>query len=1814
MPLIEDLMNPDIDLNNKTTIPVIKKKSSTEITKKIVKNRTKNNDNDNDNDNDKNTKNEDDESVQPDDLNLKYQKKSPKEHIKDLPDTYIGSIIKETTNIYTIQERSITIANSITTDNVLDESISNTYDNSKGVCDSTGDCNSTGEVECDVDCNSTVEGEIYNKYRIVTKEIEYVPGLRSIIEEILVNAFDNMNRINQKIITEKKKLKKVSYIKVWTNRESGQITIENDGEGIDVAKHPDKEVYDGYIPQMIFGELLTSGNYNKSEKKITGGKNGYGAKLTNIFSKYFKIETVDCIRKLKYIQEYHNNMDIICEPVIEEYKDVPYTRISFIPDYPKFSFDGMTNDLEHMIMKRTIDMFACSHGQLEIYYNDMSIKLQNFTDYMKLYLEPEHLVVACKPNDRWEIGACMSPNFTFQQISFVNGINTQRGGKHVEYIVKQITKKMVDLIMKKKKTEVKESFIKDNLMVFVNATIENPNFDSQTKDTLTTLPRNFGSECNVPDVFIEKLAESGILDRALALSEFRDSQALKKTDGVKKKRILDIPKLDDAHWAGSKKADQCTLILTEGDSAKSMATAGISVIPNGHDLYGVYPLRGKLLNTRDKEDIILAQNKEICDIKKILALQEDMEYKDVSTLRYGRIMLMTDSDVDGSHIKGLVINFLSKWPSLMKLTGFVTSLLTPIVKVWKKGNKKGKLDAINFYTLTAYNDWLQVNNNGKGYETKYYKGLGSSTPQEGKEYFRNFKMVTYHWDEAAASSVDMAFSKERADDRKTWLANYDINSILDINQSRITISDFINKDLIHFSNYDNHRSIPSIFDGLKPSLRKIMYCSFKRNLRSEIKVAQLAGYVSEHGAYHHGEASLNGAIVNLAQNYVGTNNINLLMPEGQFGCLAPDTPILMWSGEIKNAEDIKIGDKLVGDDGNVRNVLKLTQGIDDMYELKNSQNNKLTVNSQHILTLYYTKNFELKWKQSSREWYFNYFNGSTIASCGIITNELEKTKINKTEGLNIITVELNKLKTKYNTSKIIDIKIADYIKLSNYNKKSLFMISNTKCINWAKQDVPIDPYIFGACFGDGVHLGKGFTSVDEEIIKSFVILGHTINVEITHHKNKNHDGYHYSIREKGTGTLPAIGNKENSVDKCISCLTTTNNSNHNVCVCDWHLDFEMDINYKPQKINQITEILRKNNLFKNKHIPDVYLINDKETRLQLLAGFIDTDGTIRNNNTNNVHIDISQCKRLHENLILSLEKICKSLGFATSIYNEKTNTNTSKAESKTQLTLRIYGDNIDEIPTRIARKKIIVNKTKNKYTKLMHFTKFNINYLGKNKFCGWSIDKNERFLLGNYFVTHNSRLLNGADSAAPRYIFTYLSKITHILFNKDDQPLLKACEDDGQMVEPHFYMPILPIILINGTTGIGTGWSSSIPQFNPLDIITNIRNLMNEQHIQTLTPWYRGFTGTIRKVAPNKWISKGRYKVLDTDSIEITELPIGYSTQAFKELLDNYEKGYKTNEPEDKPKRTKAGNISSAGNTTQTRKPRWVDFADSTGRLVKSYKNESSDALVKFTIKFENGVLTKLLSDTDKNGLTELDKIFQLTTSISCNNTMNLYNENNKLMNFKSAEDILNYYYEKRLHYYELRRQNLIKIKEQEVLMTSTRARFILDVINEKIKIRNIPKRDVIAQLEKLEYPIMIDGSLVEQDKLTEKQIKDDVGTFDFLISMPIYCLTKEKVEELLKEKEKHIQELETLRQKTHKILWEEDLTVFENEYKKHMDDFYDYMGIDPKKLETLTIKNIQRKVTITKRSSTAPSTINSSTQSPADSNHVSTVTSDNDD
>ncbi|EEY54223.1 DNA topoisomerase 2 [Phytophthora infestans T30-4] len=465
----------------------------------------------------------------------------------------------------------------------------------------------------------------------------------------------------------------------------------------------------------------------------------------------------------------------------------------------------------------------------------------------------------------------------FQQMSFVNGICTTKGGQHVSYIVDQITAKLVGVLKKKNKGEaVKPNYIKNHMFVYVSALIDNPAFDSQTKETLTTRANSFGSTFNLSDKFLKQLEKSGLVEKILLAATQGGSSG-------KRSRLTGIPKLDDANHAGTAKSKDCTLILTEGDSAKTVAVGGLAVV--GRDYYGVFPLRGKMLNVREASHSQILKNEEIQNVVKILGLKYGQKYESTKGLRYGHLMIMADQDHDGSHIKGLVINLIHHfWPSLLVVDGFLQEFITPIVKCTKGRTKEV------FYTMPEYEAWRERTNQGRGWIIKFYKGLGTSTDAETKEYLSDLQthQIRFTYDgDGDADVIDMAFSKKRVEDRKDWLRGYEPGTYVDYDVDEMGYPEyayragFVNKELILFSMADNIRSIPSV--RFKPSQRKVLFCCFKRNLRAELKVAQLAGYVSEHSAYHHGEASLQGCIVNMAQDFVGSNNIHLLPPIGQFG-------------------------------------------------------------------------------------------------------------------------------------------------------------------------------------------------------------------------------------------------------------------------------------------------------------------------------------------------------------------------------------------------------------------------------------------------------------------------------------------------------------------------------------------------------------------------------------------------------------------------------------------------------------------------------------------------------------------------------------------------------------------------------------------------------------------------------------------------------------------------------------------------------------------------------------------------------------------
>jgi len=1146
-------------------------------------------------------------SVSDNNLAQQYQRKTDKQHILDNPDTYIGSV--ET-----------------------------------------------------VDADMWVYHEESNK--IILKTIEYVPGLYKLFDEGIVNSRDHVIRMIQSS-TENKKC--VTYIDVNVE-EDGLVTMENDGNGIDVAKHPE---YDIWIPELVFGHLRTSTNYNKDEKRIVGGKNGFGFKLVLIWSTYGKIETIDHIRGLKYVQEFENHLDVIHPPIITKVKTTkPYTKVSFRPDYSRLGVSGgLSADMLSLFKKRVFDIGAVtdhSNKKIKVTYNGEVIPTKNFQQYIDIYLGQKGDVkrVYEESNERWEYAIALSPTHEFTQISFVNGIATFKGGKHVDYIIGQVTRRLVDYIEKKKKVKVNANNIKEQLILFLRCDIENPAFDSQTKDFMNTPSSKFGSACTVSDAFIEKIAKMGVMDVACSLTEAKDNLIAKKTDGTKTKNIRGIANFIDANYGGTEKSRECTLILCEGLSALSGIVSGLS--SNDRNTIGIYPLKGKLLNVRGEQIKKISENKEIADIKKILGLETGRTYtsiEDVYTnLRYGKIMLMTDQDMDGSHIKGLCINlFHSEWASLIKIPGFISFMNTPILRA-RKGNQ-----TVHFYNEGEYSVWK--NTMGEkglaGWTIKYFKGLGTSTSVEFKEYFANKKIVDFMYQTSSSdNAIDKIFNKKRSDDRKEWLEKYDKNAFLDTSKPAVQYEEFIDNELIHFSTYDCARSIPNMVDGLKISLRKILYCSFKMKLTSEIKVGQLSGHVSGKSMYHHGEASLNGAIVNMAQNFVGSNNINLLEPIGQFG-----------------------------------------------------------------------------------------------------------------------------------------------------------------------------------------------------------------------------------------------------------------------------------------------------------------------TRLQ-----------------------------------------------------------------------------------------------------------------------------------------------GGDDSASERYIFTQLNTLTRYLFPEADDHILQYLDDDGVKVEPEYYVPIIPLVLLNGISGIGTGFSCSIPAYNPATVMEYLkikleRDVDMESRLSAIDfmPYYEGFTGTIQRMKENKYLVRGKYVKLAEDKIRIIELPVGTWTMPYitflEELMD--------------------------GTTDKNGKK--------TPSAIKDFTSVCTESIVDIIIQFPKGKLAELeeaieTTVTDSiygevrvNGV---EKMLKLTTTISSTN-MHLFDHERKLKKYNTVKEIIEDFYEIRLSTYKKRKEYLLDDMERLLVKLSNRAKYIVETLEGSVDLRKKTAMHVTDLLKSKGY-----------NKIDEN--------YNYLVKMPMDSVTDENVKTILKEKEDTEKELEILRNTSEEQIWKKELDVLEKEYQKY--------------------------------------------------------------
>jgi DNA topoisomerase-2 len=564
-----------------------------------------------------------------------YKKHTHREHILELPDTYIGS--------------------------------TDTHPESRWVFDDAS-------------------------AKMVYRKVEFNPGFYKLFDEIIVNARDALVRS----VTEagRTPIKHIDVVIDSTEGKPLTISVENDGDGIPVEMHPTEKVW---APELIFGHLLTSGNYAKGEEKIVGGKNGYGAKLTNIFSNRFTVETRASKNGQKYSQTWSKNMSVTSKAVVKADKAKGFVKIIYEPDMSRFPGLNLS-DMLSVLKTRVIELSAMAGKEVKVTCNGTSLPTNTFEKFVKLFIKDDTAVAYERCGERWEVAAVLARHLFEEDVpdekhvSFVNGINTKKGGKHVEKVVGTIISDFCELATKKK-VVVKPGQLKDSVIFFVNATIVNPAFDSQTKETLTTPAAKFGSTFK-SEKMVTQLVKLGLLDEAMAIMDAKANKDVKKTDGSKKRTIRGMPKLVDAAWAGTAKSAECTLILTEGDSAATSAITGLSVV--GREKWGVFPLKGKMLNVRDVSADKFAKNEELTAIKKILGLEQSKVYKDLKSLRYGRVMVMADQDLDGSHIKGLLMNlFHTEWPALMQ-SGFICSLATPLLKATRRSETKSFFSAAKF--------------------------------------------------------------------------------------------------------------------------------------------------------------------------------------------------------------------------------------------------------------------------------------------------------------------------------------------------------------------------------------------------------------------------------------------------------------------------------------------------------------------------------------------------------------------------------------------------------------------------------------------------------------------------------------------------------------------------------------------------------------------------------------------------------------------------------------------------------------------------------------------------------------------------------------------------------------------------------------------------------------------------------------------------------------------------------------------------------------------------------------------------------------
>lgn len=1509
--------------------------------------------------------------------------------------------------------------------------------------------------------------------KIIKKEINYIPAIETIYEEILLNAFD------QSVRTETG----TTEIKVTIDKETNIITVYNNGNGIDIVE---KEItYMGkdmkiYVPEMIFGMLRTSSNYDDAnQKRIVGGTNGYGAKLTNIFSLWFQLETVDANLKKIFTVEWKDNMSIKEQSKIKSYSKKPFTKISFLIDFGRFGIDNLSDDMIALMKKRLIDIGFSSYPNVKTYFNGENISIKTTEDYMKLYIQDGNLptILVDNESERWSVGIMYSPS-GYEQISFVNGIHTKNGGTHVDNVIQPIYKEIIEKIKKSKNVELRSNDVKNKLMIFIKSFIENPIFSSQTKESLSMSKSKFGSSYVISDKFKKKLLSATTLSLFTEAADTKLLAELNKTDGKKINRLTGIKGLEDSNHAGTTKSANCKLILTEGLSAKTFVMSAITNL--GRDQYGIFPLKGKLLNVRGTPTSKVSQNEEICNVVKILGLKYGEKYQDTSSLRYGGgVIILTDADsVSGDT------------PILIKINEIIT--------------------IINIEDLTS--DYIKLDN-GKEY--------GIANAQIWTETgWTNIKQIMRH---------KVSKQMYRVLTHTGCIDVTEDHSLIKSNGEEISPKDCkIGENLLHsYPKFkENMIDIPDNYKSL--------------NVRDLWTICRQIGI-----QYYQMKKK---DCIKSIENYILAINIEL----------NENNIYPLFAEDIYNINYITVDESFVLG-------FFMADGSCDIYKWEHTAKPKNRPNSYTYI-------------RTSYSWHLDNCDLALLNKCHKILKNIygdvfNLVKIKKSDkGIN------QPYRLILNGGKSTQDIIVKYRTLCYYNKYKYIhsnILNNNKIIKQSFFD--------GYYAGDGRHDMSVSMKFDingkittQCLYHLCISLGYNVSINHCYKKNKIYSmSVNKSYSNRIDTKIKKIIKLDFMEDMYVYDLETENHHFHagvgqlivhntdGTHITSLLMNFVeyfwpelLELNYIQICPTPIVKVTKKDDIM------SFYTLTD----------FNEWKNSTKNASTYTIKYykglgtsTPKEAKECLKDVDTKLIKITKDVNAHSSIelafnkdladerkewlmkrYNREDNINRNEREVSTsdfinkELIHFSYYDNERSLPNIVdglkpSQRKIMYGGLKYLMNSEMKVAQFGAKVAEKTDY-----HHGEASLMGaiigmaqNYMGSNNINLLepiggfgsrqNNSDAASPRYIFTKISELAKLLFNEHDMKLLKYNESDGTIIEPEWFIPVLPVILINGTLGIGSGFSTTVLKYNVNDIADYYISKMNNQSLTSnIDPWYRGFKGKVIRETKNKYRSEGVYKIIpDKSMIQVTELPVGVWTDDYKEYLESLLTDKNSN--------------------------------------VKDININTSDVSIDFKIYFT----TLGFKDIEKLEHNEIIKLLKLSNKLSCTN-MYLFDKTHIITKYNDVFEILDYFYDLRLEYYELRKQYIIDDLKKQLMLLSNKARFVRFVKNGNIKLGKVSEKDVIIKLTNEGF-----------DKIPENDIK-----YKYLTSIPFVMFTDEYIKKLEDDTQAKADELHEITKTTIKEMWEEDIMniLIKNEEINQELESENLNSILTKKNTTSKKKTVSRK------------------------------------